>query len=184
MKLAPAQVLAEKIKAALAPFCDRIEIAGSIRRQCPEVGDIDIVCLPKGEAGKEAIADRCLQHGTLVKGGEQYLVFTLANGFQLDLWFAHEATGDLLGAGKPDTWATLLICRTGSKEFNIELAKKAHAKFLHWNPHCGLYRNGEWLLIPTEEAFFAALGMDYVRPEDRGNTQVQRRPDSTDSTTP
>jgi DNA polymerase/3'-5' exonuclease PolX len=167
MKLEAAQRIAEKIKGALAPFCDRIEIAGSIRRQRPEVGDIDIVCQPKGEAGKQAIAARCLQGATFLKGGEQYLVFTLANGLQLDLWFAHAATGDLLGNGTPDNWVTLLICRTGSMEFNIELAKLAHSYGLHWNPHSGLYRNGEWLYVPTEEAFFDALGMAYVKPEDR-----------------
>lgn len=47
MKHSTALVIAEKIKAQLAPHCDRIEIAGSIRRKKPEVKDIEIVVIPK-----------------------------------------------------------------------------------------------------------------------------------------
>lgn len=47
LNLAQALPLAEKIKAALSPGCERIEIAGSIRRRKPTVGDIEIVAIPK-----------------------------------------------------------------------------------------------------------------------------------------
>ena len=47
MNLQQAQQIAERIKSELAPHCDRIEIAGSIRRKKPEVKDIEIVCIPK-----------------------------------------------------------------------------------------------------------------------------------------
>ncbi len=39
MNLQPAKHLAEIIKGILAPFCERIEIAGSIRRQRPQVSE-------------------------------------------------------------------------------------------------------------------------------------------------
>ena len=39
--------IAEKTKALLAPHCERIEIAGSIRRLKPFVKDIEIVAIPK-----------------------------------------------------------------------------------------------------------------------------------------
>lgn len=39
--------LAETIKAQLSPYCDKIDIAGSIRRRSSLIGDIEIVCLPK-----------------------------------------------------------------------------------------------------------------------------------------
>lgn len=39
--------IAEQLVELFAPLCDRIEIAGSIRRQKPLVGDIEIVCVPK-----------------------------------------------------------------------------------------------------------------------------------------
>lgn len=47
MKLAQALAIAEKVKALLAPHCERIEIAGSIRRKKPDVKDIEIVAIPK-----------------------------------------------------------------------------------------------------------------------------------------
>jgi hypothetical protein len=48
MKLEQAKELAEAAKAELEPYCHRIEIAGSIRRQKPDVGDIELVCVPMG----------------------------------------------------------------------------------------------------------------------------------------
>lgn len=45
--LKQAQALAEKIIKELSPACARIEVAGSVRRKKPEVGDIEIVCIPE-----------------------------------------------------------------------------------------------------------------------------------------
>ena len=39
--------LAHRIKTELSPACERIEIAGSIRRETYTVGDIEIVAIPK-----------------------------------------------------------------------------------------------------------------------------------------
>ena len=47
MQLEKAEKIARKYVDLLAPFCERIEIAGSTRRKKPEVGDIEIVCIPK-----------------------------------------------------------------------------------------------------------------------------------------
>lgn len=47
MNLVTAQKRAEKIVTWLAPYCERIQIAGSIRRERPLCNDIDIVCIPK-----------------------------------------------------------------------------------------------------------------------------------------
>lgn len=46
LPLARAAVLAAELKAALSPSCDRIEIAGSVRRKRPLVNDIDLVLQP------------------------------------------------------------------------------------------------------------------------------------------
>ena len=44
--LAEALEVANHIQSALAPHCARVEIAGSIRRRRPSIGDVEIVCLP------------------------------------------------------------------------------------------------------------------------------------------
>ena len=166
MKLAAAQSLADKIAAEITPFCDRLEIAGSIRRRRPNCGDIDIVCIPKGITGREALLARCSRTAKLVKQGDQYVVFELANGVQLDLWVAHGGTGDLLTT-TPSNWGMLLLARTGSAAHNIHLAERARSLGLRFNPHRGLMRFGETVASAEEAEIFAALKLDYVRPEDR-----------------
>lgn len=46
MKHSEALAVAEALRDYLAPACVRIEIAGSIRREKPEVKDIELVCEP------------------------------------------------------------------------------------------------------------------------------------------
>ena len=43
MQLDQATAIAERVKAQLAPHCDRIEIAGSIRRRKSDVGDMRLL---------------------------------------------------------------------------------------------------------------------------------------------
>ena len=45
--LAEARAQAERLIEMLRPGCERIEIAGSVRREKPEVGDVEIVCAPR-----------------------------------------------------------------------------------------------------------------------------------------
>jgi DNA polymerase/3'-5' exonuclease PolX len=47
MRLSEAKEIAIKIGTRLQPFCNRLNIAGSIRRQKPDVKDIELVCLPR-----------------------------------------------------------------------------------------------------------------------------------------
>lgn len=47
MTLSEARPIAGRILALLQPHCDRIHIAGSIRREKPDVKDVEIVCQPK-----------------------------------------------------------------------------------------------------------------------------------------
>jgi DNA polymerase/3'-5' exonuclease PolX len=48
MELKEAKIIAEKYLSILKPFCERIEIAGSIRREQPFPNDIELVCIRKG----------------------------------------------------------------------------------------------------------------------------------------
>src|SRR5438045_3687642 len=45
--LAEARAIAEDFRDLIADSCDQVEIAGSIRRQKPDIGDIEIVAVPK-----------------------------------------------------------------------------------------------------------------------------------------
>ena len=60
--LETAAKIAEDLASLLRPVCERVEIAGSIRRGCPTIGDIEIVVIPEIESGWadlfETIPDR------------------------------------------------------------------------------------------------------------------------------
>lgn len=166
MKLEQAEQLARKIDGELSPFCARSEIAGSIRRRRHEVSDIDLVVLPNGPTAREKIMERCARTARLIKGGEQYVVFELANGFQLDLWFAHNGTADLFDAD-PCNFGVLLLARTGSAMFNVWIAQQARERGLHFNPHRGILKRNEIVASADEADIFRALQLSPIRPEDR-----------------
>lgn len=158
-----------KILPWLSPYAERIEVAGSIRRKCESIGDIDLVVIPKtvpisdlfgnptGQRNKvaEEIRKTCLERGwPLVKDGAQYLVFE-SGGVQVDIWF-----------GTPANFGTLWMCRTGSKDHNIWLASGAAKRGGHWHPHDGLTLGGK-LIAAEEKEIYAALGLQYLFPEAR-----------------
>jgi DNA polymerase/3'-5' exonuclease PolX len=53
--LAELRLLADDLVARLGPACERIEIAGSIRRQRPLVGDIELVAIPRFEDRRRTV---------------------------------------------------------------------------------------------------------------------------------
>jgi len=164
--LEKADRFAEKIAGELDPMCDRIQVAGSIRRRREIVRDIDIVILPK-HGKRRDIRRRCLASGgDILQDGTQNLQIRLANGVELDIFFAQAGRTDLF-KGDPCTWGTLLLCRTGSKQWNIWYARQAQAHGLHWNPHFGLYAGTQRINATEETDYFHALKIPYVEPQDR-----------------
>jgi DNA polymerase (family X) len=170
MPLAQARAMAEKVAATLAPMCERIEIAGSIRRARPEVGDIDLVILPKpGELA--AIQARCKQRCRVITEGSQNFICGLPLGvgkeFQLDIFFARPAHKDLFQT-LPSNFGSLLLCRTGSKEHNIWIVNEARKVGCTWRPYQGLFNeDGYCVAAETEAEIFKALDMDPIAPERR-----------------
>lgn len=166
MPIAKAQAHADRIVSELAPMCERIEIAGSIRRRRPFVGDIDLVILPK--AGQlQSIKQRCLRsQPQVLLDGEQNFVLLLGGNVQLDIFFARGPVPDLI-APKPGNFGSLLICRTGSKDHNIWLVQKAWPQGCRWLPYEGVQRDGRIIAGETEEEIFTALGLSYLPPERR-----------------
>lgn len=177
MRLALAEHYALKIVEWLEPFCTQIEIAGSIRRKRPECNDVDIVCIPKLERVTDLMGStgevRNLVLGELVryvrqsKGGAVWrngtepkedasnLLVKLPK-CELDLWCATESS-----------FATRLMCRTGSREHNIWLAERARSRGHHWNPYRGITRAGELRVTHTEEDLYEALGLEFIPPRHR-----------------
>lgn len=139
------------------PFCDRIEIAGSIRRKSRECGDIEIVYTPNKKRQWEMYdIITCMRK---VKGDAfgKYTQRIDSNGVKLDIFQA-----------RPENWGLILAIRTGSADFSKALASEWVRKGHHSKE--GMLRNkrGEMIPMPEEVCLFELLGMDYIEPERRG----------------
>jgi DNA polymerase (family 10) len=169
MQFSRAKLIADRIVEKLLPFCEKIEIAGSIRRLRPECGDIDIVALPHDRNGLESeLQTRC----TIEKNGEDLIAATLRDGTHLDLWFARPqlTTTDMFETRTiPGNFGSVLLCRTGSKAHNIGLVEHAKRLSLRWHPHDGVFHGQDPVAAETEEAIFAALSLPFIDPTDREN---------------
>ena len=168
--LSKAQRIAAHVVGELRPFCKRIEIAGSIRRQRPEVGDIDLVIEPSDRPGIERrVTAKC----KLEKCGEQYLLARMPDGTQLDVWFSHTPRevrqGEFFSGAdvKPDNFGCLLLSRTGSTTHNIMLCERAKKLGRNFNPSWGVYQGGICVASATEAAIYHALGLEFIEPTAR-----------------
>lgn len=158
--------IADRVKAELAPLCERIEIAGSLRRGCAEVGDIDFVILPKARRIDE-IKARCEKKCAVVQDGEQRYTVRMPNQLKLDIAFARMSVPDLLQK-IPGNFGALMLYFTGSKNHNIFICQRAESRGFKFDPFKGVL-DGEGYVIAseTEEEIFDMLALDFVPPANR-----------------
>lgn len=190
-----AKRLADRIVDILKPFCDRIVIAGSIRRECILCNDIEVICSPYHTV-REGIGDlfnkseeRVIDIGFVKKVNEwnkvkgeptgRYTQRELPGGVILDLFIPQR-----------HDWGRQVAIRTGSAFFSkVKLA--ARWSRMGWKgTKDGLRRtqqcrkgSGGWDVVPailatqeeiilppefpTEKSFWDFLELEYVPPQDR-----------------
>lgn len=161
--------IAEKYKAQLKPFCDQIEIAGSIRRKKPDVGDIEIVCIPHQQIDKvdlfSGVSTRpvpgfisTVNMWRKVKGEPtgKYTQRQLVEGINLDLFIATK-----------ENWGLIFAIRTGSAEFSHQVLATGWVKAGYESVNGMLRKNGETIAVPEEEDLFKLIGKPFIPPEDR-----------------
>lgn len=172
MNLRDAQDLASRLLLSLDPYCARVAVAGSVRRQVPEVKDIEVVAIPNDRDRMRIVDEwapgfgaRWIKTGTPVavpwrpKADGRYWRALLDEGLKLDLFLC-----------APENWGTILLIRTGSAEFSEAVA--THGKRIGKRFHEGRLSvlNGlAWTAIPTPEErdVFGELGLAWVPPERR-----------------
>lgn len=160
MKYADALAIAEKYKAILAPHCDRIEIAGSIRRKKPEVKDIEIVAIPKPydtglfESGIATVVNQWLK----VRGELpcKYTQRLLPEGIAMDLFFA-----------EPRNWGLIFAIRTGSAGFSHHVLAGGWVRKGYVSRGGYLMANGRVVEVPEEIDLFQRIGIVLIDPEHR-----------------
>lgn len=142
MELKKALPIAEKVVEALSPYCELINIAGSCRRQKPDVGDIEVVCLPKRErrldlisgewqkgARSKKFAEAATSLGKVTTGSladGKWVKINLMDGIKLDLFTPIEPN-----------YYRIFAMRTGSDDY----AQKIIAGGWRRRGWCGV--NGE-----------------------------------------
>lgn len=162
---------ARLLVAKLEPACERIEIAGSLRRERPQCSDIELVAIPKpilnliGEPTARTEVDDLLDTlpVTFTKRGRRYQQFHF-DGTTLPFYV------DLFLQTK-ETWGVNFLLRTGSANFSHFVVTPTwmggHKPAGFEVKDARVWRNGIALDTPEEIDVFNAFGMLYVEPRDR-----------------
>ncbi|PKB79589.1 MAG: hypothetical protein BZY88_12570 [SAR202 cluster bacterium Io17-Chloro-G9] len=155
--------LAEEVAAILRRECPGIaELfpAGSLRRWEETIGDIDLVgCASSPGDAAQALVSLPMVKEVLVHGDKKTSV-VVEPGVQIDLRF-----------GEPASFGAMLQYFTGSQQHNIRLRDFANRMGLSLNEYgitnreSGTREAGTIEEFPTEEAFYARLGLPYITPE-------------------
>lgn len=160
MKLEQATRIAEAVKAQLAPHCNRIEIAGSIRRRKADVGDIEIVAIPKPydtglfESGIAAVVNQWAK----VRGELpcKYTQRILPEGIALDLFFATSAN-----------WGLIYAIRTGSADYSHRVLATRWSAMGYKSIDGMLTKDGVPIPVPEEDDLFRLIDVPWESPEQR-----------------
>ena len=175
VELGYAEIVAAKVLADLYPWCEKIVVAGSIRRRAPLVKDIEVLCVPRQTQvdmfGEPTGEDDMSIH---LKGHIDYRMrFNKNGGVSYGLknkLMLHRPTGvpvDVFST-PAENWGMALVVRTGPADFNIRLMKRFKDLGMAGHAYGGVtLRDGTDVVVPTEAAVFELAEWEYVEPEDR-----------------
>lgn len=173
------ELVALKLIAVLHRYCERIEVTGSIRREKDEVGDVELLYVPKNLLEKrpdgqliaipeiDAVLEQLIAEGVIAKrlssngrttyGEHNKLIVHIDSGMPVDLF-----------ATTHQCWYNALVCRTGGKETNKRLAESALRLRRQWHTYSGVtLETGEKVFPESEEEVFQLCGVPYLPPEER-----------------
>lgn len=186
LSLARVYPVAVKLRDALAPVCERIEFAGSLRRAGGDVGamlgDIELVAIPlptrlrfgipaerQASALDALLLDMIDQKAIrrwpvdLAKAawGPKYKKFWVpveGHWFQVDLFL-----------GDRNNWGSVLTIRTGPEAFNKAFMTQilASTAYRQQDGYLRVQATGEIVPVADEEDYFACAGVQWVPAEKR-----------------
>ena len=183
-----AEPVALELLGLISPVCERIVIAGSLRREAEEVGDIELVCIPDvaramlprsgqsnlfGDPVGDLAADALdLElHRLITKGVLNYRLDDRGRRTfgPLNKFLVHVATGIPVDIFCTDfeNWGLTLFVRTGPKDLNIRAMKRFRDLGMRGHVSSPITRSEEEIPCPTEELVFDLLEWKYVEPRKR-----------------
>jgi len=173
----------------LAPACERIEIAGSVRRRKPEVHDIELVAISKprrpafgdppssnGADALTALLEDMIQKYRIAKldrggrWGPRYKCFKVYSEGTVLL----PLTIDLFIVQPPAQWGSIYSLRTGPSEFNHAIILRGNRMGIeHFQGGLRRRATGKPIDTPEEEDYFHALGLAWIPPQERVAARVE-----------
>ena len=165
MELEKAQKLVNEYREKFLPYCDRIEVAGSIRRERQNVGDLELVCIPKTVTVSDGMFEekserdpnfvRLVNKFPRVKGngsGKYTQIYIEDQDINLDLFMT-----------TPEQWGVIFMIRTGSDQFSKRMMWSIKPGY---KVDEGFLKDQEGNIVPCfeEKDFFTITKMDYVLP--------------------
>jgi len=112
----------------------RVEIAGSYRRRCETIGDLDVLAEAADESSARRLIDRFTaypQVAEVAMAGPTRASVVLGSGLRVDLRVV-----------PPESWGAALVYFTGSKEHNVRLRQRAIERGLRISEY-GVFEAGE-----------------------------------------
>lgn len=163
--------IASGVIEAIQKECERVEIAGSLRREKPQVNDIELVAVPKIRMLRDMFGMEIAQSaldlfpwtllGTPVKNGMRYKKLSLFEEISLDLFIVLP----------PTDWGVIYTLRTGPADFSkwcVTPRRKGGGLPSDSRVVDGrVERYGEHIKMPEEIDFLNYLGIGWVDPADR-----------------
>ena len=148
-----ARHIAVGVMLQLEPHCEVISLAGSIRRECPIVDVIELVCVPRPASNFGAVINQWSESNASCC----YTQRMLPEGITMDLFMAHR-----------DAYGLQQAIRTGSPDWCRTVLAPAWVR-AGFNVSYGMLRRADGSVVPvrTEPELFRQIGMAWVDPRDR-----------------
>lgn len=146
------KVFVDRILETCKDFIDRIDLAGSLRREKETVGDLDVIIATRSRQRVVGVLGSLMDN--ILSSGEEKLS-GIVRRKRCQIRFV-----DL------ENYGAMLLHFTGSKEHNIKLRQLAISKGMRLNEY-GLWRDEMKIVSSTEEEIFEHLGLCYIEPRNR-----------------
>ena len=143
--------LAKEIIDEIRPLVKTFQVAGSLRRGAEEIGDVDIVVIPK-----EGFTEKVEEIINVTSSGKRKIYGTY-KGTPINFFITEEKS-----------WGACLMTATGPAIYNIRkrfLVKRMGFKLNEY----GLFKvsSGEYLAGETENDIYDYLGWEHKTPAER-----------------
>lgn len=170
---AEAKRLADQLLAELSPVCERIEIAGGVRREKPDPHDIELVAIPRMEPIKDIFGERAWSRNLLNEFIESQGYFVDRGGDRYKkIVYTPEINCDLFVVLPPAQWGVIFTIRTGPWEFSKRIVTPRKFGGCLPSDHCvkdGAVQDAYGRIIPMLEEidFLNFLGLGWIEPRER-----------------